>query len=627
MSDQPMKYCDLVMKGGITSGIVYPNAVLALSREYRFKNIGGTSAGAIAAAACAAAAVGDRHAAAAPTLEAETLGFAGLKTVAAKLAKADFIFGLFQPASGARNAYRTLVILTGTAARWRKILALALAVPTIAPIEFVLILLALFGVGYAWAGWLGAEAAALPTLLCAYVGGALFALFRIARVMRRNLLGLCSGIGVSRWWRKPKPGLTEWLHQVLHELSGKPAGEPLLFRDLWNAPRYPDEPRSPEAVTLRMITSSLSHHEPRSLPFESRTFWFREDEFVRLFPEDVVAWMVTNAKAICTVEGIDYHQLQAAGDMPVLVAMRMSLSFPLLISAVPLHEPAKRQRATAQAEASPPAPDQSEAPALDSTEALAASGPVVVTDIIEFRICWFSDGGISSNFPIHLFDAPLPQWPTFAINLVYPKTADNPGQPVIFLPTENNQGWQRKYQSFAKPWAASELLGFAGAIIATMQNWRDLLQARAPGHRDRIVHVSLAGDEGGMNLKMPQPTLDTIVAKGVAAGEAFGEFSFANHHWVRWRNLASALQRYTIRTAEGMTGEPKIPAYAAAFETASTGEPPPPSYKFRSEEQRRAAEELLAHLVEQGLAWEDLGPDLTAGAPRPLPHLQITPTY
>jgi hypothetical protein len=44
------KYCDLVMKGGITSGIVYPNAVLSLAREYRFKSIGGTSAGAIAAA-------------------------------------------------------------------------------------------------------------------------------------------------------------------------------------------------------------------------------------------------------------------------------------------------------------------------------------------------------------------------------------------------------------------------------------------------------------------------------------------------------------------------------------------------------------------------------------------------
>ena len=42
------------MKGGITSGIVYPPAIIQLSRKYRFKNIGGTSAGAIAAAAAAA---------------------------------------------------------------------------------------------------------------------------------------------------------------------------------------------------------------------------------------------------------------------------------------------------------------------------------------------------------------------------------------------------------------------------------------------------------------------------------------------------------------------------------------------------------------------------------------------
>src|SRR5689334_11833187 len=50
-----MKKCDLVMKGGITSGIVYPGAVVELSKEFRFVNIGGTSAGAIAAALTAAA--------------------------------------------------------------------------------------------------------------------------------------------------------------------------------------------------------------------------------------------------------------------------------------------------------------------------------------------------------------------------------------------------------------------------------------------------------------------------------------------------------------------------------------------------------------------------------------------
>jgi hypothetical protein len=49
--------CDLVMRGGITSGIVYPRAIAKLAETYDFRSIGGTS-GAIAAAATAAAALG-----------------------------------------------------------------------------------------------------------------------------------------------------------------------------------------------------------------------------------------------------------------------------------------------------------------------------------------------------------------------------------------------------------------------------------------------------------------------------------------------------------------------------------------------------------------------------------------
>ena len=87
MSETAHRYCDLVMKGGITSGIVYPNAVLVLAREFRFKNIGGTSAGAIAAAATAAAALGDRkHVASGSSARCPPAqGFAGLARVAAQL--------------------------------------------------------------------------------------------------------------------------------------------------------------------------------------------------------------------------------------------------------------------------------------------------------------------------------------------------------------------------------------------------------------------------------------------------------------------------------------------------------------------------------------------------------------
>jgi hypothetical protein len=160
-----------------------------------------------------------------------------------------------------------------------------------------------------------------------------------------------------------------------------------------------------------------------------------------------------------------------------------------------------------------------------------------------------------------------------------------------------------------------------------MQNWRDLLQSRAPGHRDRIVHIALTGDEGGMNLAMPQDVLTRISAKGSLAGDEFRTFSFDNHYWVRWRNLASAWQRYSIKIADSVGYEPKIPDFANAYNIALNGNPAPPSYAFRSAERSEAAQALLKELAAKGEEWKDLGPDLTTGAPRPLPQLQITPIY
>ncbi|REN15784.1 RpoH suppressor, partial [Mycobacterium tuberculosis] len=84
----------------------------------------------------------------------------------------------------------------------------------------------------------------------------------------------------------------------------------------------------------------ISHSEPRTLPFNTAHFWFLREEFAQLFPASVVAWLVARAGAPERVDGRDYYCLVDGEDLPVLVATRMSLSFPLLISAVPLHEPA-----------------------------------------------------------------------------------------------------------------------------------------------------------------------------------------------------------------------------------------------------------------------------------------------
>ena len=643
MSQTPTRYCDLVMKGGITSGVVYPNAVLALARDFRFKNIGGTSAGAIAAAATAAAALGDRkHIASGSAAPCPaTLGFAGLERVAAQLSSRGFIFSLFQPARGAKNAYRLIVTLAGNAGPLRKLFAAMVAVVAVAPLEALLLLGLFLSLGYGFAGAPGLAAVALPAAICAYLGAAIAAVLRVARVVRRNLMGLCSGRTTRR--DASRPALTEWMHDVLQSLSGKAAADPLLFDDLWSALRYPGEPATETAITLQMITTGVSHHEPRTLPFTDAAFWFLREEFDLLFPPVVVDAMVAEAGTPERVDGKAYYRLPSKGRMPVLVAMRMSLSFPLLISAVPLHEPVgkRTRRASSEGETSDGEEENSEATLSQSTDSLATGGEASVASIEGFRICWFSDGGVSSNFPLHLFDAPLPRWPTFAINLVYPQDSDtgvavesseppNPrdaAEAAVWLPLHNNRGWQRTYRSIARPLALAEVSGFLFGIISTMQNWRDLLQSRAPGQRDRIVHVSLDATEGGMNLDMSQAILDSISLKGTAAGERLYSFSFANHYWVRWRNVASGLQRYTMRIAASADVVPPIPAYDGAFATVRTGTPPPVSYKFRSAEAQSASQNLYADLVVRGKEWADLGPDLGDGTPRPLPQMQITPIY
>jgi len=39
--EAPRYLCDLILKGGITSGVVYPPAIVELSRDHKFCSIGG----------------------------------------------------------------------------------------------------------------------------------------------------------------------------------------------------------------------------------------------------------------------------------------------------------------------------------------------------------------------------------------------------------------------------------------------------------------------------------------------------------------------------------------------------------------------------------------------------------
>jgi len=551
---------------------------------------------------------------------------AGLAGVAKQLTGQGFIYGLFQPSRGARSAYRMLVRLTAGPGLLGKIAIVLLGIAATAGLELGIAFLLFLGLGWWIGGSAGLWSALLPGLLCALAIAAIFGAMRIARVIRGNRMGICTGIEQKPLFGKSTPGLTDWLHGIVQALGGFPIDRPIVFSDLWDADRYPDEPASRHAISLQMIATGISHSEPRSLPFDNGQFWFLREDFDRLFPKAVVEWMVKADPSPRVMDGRAYYRLPTGGALPVVVAARMSLSFPILISAIPLYEAdygaAKRARA---ARGGAPI---AEAPPLPETESLTVGGTVIAapgTDV-PFRICWFSDGGISSNFPLHLFDTPLPRWPTFAINLVYSETSDG-GNDQVYLPNENNRAWQRRYVDFANRFALSEVASFLFAIIGTMQNWRDLLQARAPGHRDRIVHVPLTSKEGGLNLNMDKAVLESIAKKGTLAGvELVTKFDFNNHYWVRWRNVAATTETFAVEFAMG-AGPPITVSYADAHAAASTGTKPPPSYRFSSKKVSAEAQARFALMEAQGLKWGTATPSLRPGAPRPEPVLRIVPVF
>ncbi|HEY7178802.1 MAG TPA: patatin-like phospholipase family protein, partial [Gaiella sp.] len=386
----PARTCDVVMKGGITSGVVYPHAVCELARTYRFVSVGGTSAGAIAAAAAAAAEHGrDRD------------GFRKLAALPAWIGADGNLFGLFQPQPGTRPYYRLFTAGLGRngAARWLRIAWAAVS-------GFPLAALAGLAPGIALvvlSVWTGSGAlavcAALAGMLLALLGLALALGLRLGvglpRAIVRNDLGLCSGLPAEGG---TQPALTPWLADLVDDLAGKEDGTPLTFGDL----RARD-------VRLEVMTTNVTHRRPQRMPWSHHQLLFHPDELRRLFPERIVAWMEAHPPP--ESEGGEGERrrrtLAALGplrplpdpdDLPVVFAARLSLSFPLLISAVPLHALDLTRPRTREA--------------LAAVEAGRAPEQPLAADV-----CWFSDGGITSNFPVHFFDTPLPTRPTFAIDL------------------------------------------------------------------------------------------------------------------------------------------------------------------------------------------------------------------
>ena len=93
------------MKGGITSGVVYPGAITRIAKDFRFRNLGGASAGAIAAVAAAACEYRRNQA-----VRARTTSSTRCSTRSA----ARFVQSLFQPTAEAKPAFDLALRLVTT---------------------------------------------------------------------------------------------------------------------------------------------------------------------------------------------------------------------------------------------------------------------------------------------------------------------------------------------------------------------------------------------------------------------------------------------------------------------------------------------------------------------------------
>ena len=509
--------CDLVMKGGITSGVVYPPAICELAEKYRFQCIGGASAGAIAAAAAAAAEKGRANG-----------GFERLANVSDEVAQK--LESLFQPTETCRPLFDALLAMIDSKKSQgdRVLAALSAILVGYAPAVFLGALPAvalaiagsLSGAGYGL--WLAVALLLVLGVLAAVVARIVFA---FTRDIPQNFFGLCNGL------TQPgrTPALCEWLTDLFDDLAGhtdfqrNPDARPLTFGDLHG----PDE--TEPQIVLQVMTTCLAEARPYRLPFEDNRFMWREEDFRRLFPARVIEHMKKTSNEVDGAPG--YRWLPFPRDFPVVVAVRMSLSFPILLSAVPLYLRDRTYKSNSERKVP--------------------------------RQAWFSDGGICSNFPIHFFDSVWPTRPTFGITLDRYSEAHHDAQ--VSLPEHARQGILQTLRR------SSGIGGFLSTMIDSMQEWRDVLQSSLPGYRERIAIVRLKDDEGGINLSMPPELVKQLGEYGAKAGALLrDEFSFDRHRWRRhvvWmaeieRLLENGRKVWTTAPTQGETLKAFLERYA-----------------------------------------------------------------
>ncbi len=595
----PDRYCDLILTGGVTSAIAYPGAIFALATAYRFNSIGGSSSGAGTAALAAAAEYRRRHG------SPEGFRLLLERTAEVADVKEDgktLLEWLFQPAADCGRLFAALVPGFASPVNKGKLVSMHVA-KVYGSRGLVLAIGATATAGalahavHALLGW-PAPTPGVLTGAAFMIAWALFALWLVYVDVRRMVnrdYGLCTG-----YERSPgaaQPPLTEWLHALIQEIAGRrPDQAPLTFHDLATAPGSPRDtlgdasPPGAVSINLQMYTANLTHGRPYVFPqertgsagahanappeAEADALYFRPWELRRLFPADVIEHMKTDPvtgasnRYVGSVVPDEPRRERAfwehwwpsssprtADDeadntlwrlprehLPILVAARMSISFPVLFSGVPLWAMERKNQS------------------LDADDGQHNR---------VFRRCVFSDGSLCSNFPIHLFDSWLPAWPTFGISLQerVPDPANPPPRQrlwkraatrdvTVTLPDDHRAGRHNRWNNFDyEPGASARLFSFVNAMLSTTMNWSDATLARLPGVRDRVAEVTLEPGIGGLNIRMTPGQIRKLADGGADAGVELlkrfagrgrtraGELAdgWNEHRWVRFNVLRDSL--------------------------------------------------------------------------------------
>ena len=295
------RYCDLIMKGGITSGVVYPKVITTLAKDYHFKSVGGASAGAIAAAMAAAA-----EFARVTGRTGDGVGMAGIDALPQQFSGG--VLSYFQPVKPLRRLFGlgmdAMALSKSGGAGFRPMLKVAQAhYKAILPLWFRLLWLAFVGgAGYAlwlYKGWIGLVVVGLAAILLLIVAIglgakrlALSVMGDVTKGIPDNRFGICSGR--TEDGDPTKPGLTDWLTDALDKIAGLQPGEgPITFRMLQNGPAAKGLP----GINLQIMTTNMSMQRPHRLPMDTAIFYFEESEFRELFPDHIVDHMINVAKA------------------------------------------------------------------------------------------------------------------------------------------------------------------------------------------------------------------------------------------------------------------------------------------------------------------------------------------